>query len=417
MSNIADYGITAGAAAQSAASPHGAAEGWAPSSVNNWAREYMAAVNRWYRDQDGSLSVGGTSAAFTLSTNESFAGSAIASYSTMPILVARTSVKCVANPTINIDGLGARALVKNGGVALVDGDLTASQVVAFVYNHTRSAVEVISPLNKPLNLQDNNIWTGTNEYSATASFKSEVSIDGVLTAPLITNSVIADAKGLVVVYVTAATVDIDATNVLLENSNGKIYKATTVNLTVNITTAGANGLDTGAEAANTWYYLYVIYNGTTVAGLISASATAPTMPSGYTYKGLVGAVRNDGSSNFINFRQTNKIAVLNVPIQNAAVTDAGTAAVLATLTCPPTAVSDIIFRGSIGSATTHWIVTETTQADTVPAAGNQTMINTAGADQTSTSLRKRADSSSQIRVRTDNTTGDYEIYTYGWIWE
>ena len=43
--------------------------------------------------------------------------------------------------------------------------------------------------------------------------------------------------------------------------------------------------------------MWVIYNGTTVAGLLSTSASAPTLPSGYTYKARVGWVRTDGSSN------------------------------------------------------------------------------------------------------------------------
>lgn len=76
-------------------------------------------------------------------------------------------------------------------------------------------------------------------------------------------------------------------------------------LTLDITTSGKNGLDTGAEASDTWYYIYLILNPTTeeVAGLLSASATSPTLPSGFTKKRLVGAVRNDGSGDFRQFEQ------------------------------------------------------------------------------------------------------------------
>lgn len=74
--------------------------------------------------------------------------------------------------------------------------------------------------------------------------------------------------------------------------------------TLDITASGANGLDTGSEAANTWYYIYLIMKDDgTVNGLLSASATSPTLPSGYTKKRLVGAVRNNASSNFIQFKQ------------------------------------------------------------------------------------------------------------------
>jgi len=77
-------------------------------------------------------------------------------------------------------------------------------------------------------------------------------------------------------------------------------------VTIDITNSGANGLDTGSEAANTWYYIYLIWNPATetAAGLLSASPTNPVLPSGYTKKRLVGAARNDGSSNFRYFRQS-----------------------------------------------------------------------------------------------------------------
>lgn len=100
---------------------------------------------------------------------------------------------------------------------------------------------------------------------------------------------------------TAATqVDIDADSVLLVNSSGEGLVVNNVNLTVTITTAGANGLDTGSESGSTWYHLWVIYNinSSTTAGLMSESATAPTLPSGYTYQGYVGAIYNDSSSDF-----------------------------------------------------------------------------------------------------------------------
>jgi len=121
-----------------------------------------------------------------------------------------------------------------------------------------------------------------------------------------TVSVVAASRGLVAKYVTAATVDIDADAVVLKDTSGAPFLAESVNLTVDITASGANGLDTGSEASGTWYYLWVIYNGTTVAGLISASSTAPTMPSGYTFKALIGSVYNDGSSDFVEFWQNNR---------------------------------------------------------------------------------------------------------------
>jgi hypothetical protein len=97
--------------------------------------------------------------------------------------------------------------------------------------------------------------------------------------------------------------DIDATSITLISASGNLYKVSGINLTVDITASGANGLDTGSEAASTWYHVYVIWNGSTIAGLLSTSSTAPTMPSGYTHKGYVGAIYNWSSGNFITVRQ------------------------------------------------------------------------------------------------------------------
>jgi hypothetical protein len=75
------------------------------------------------------------------------------------------------------------------------------------------------------------------------------------------------------------------------------------NTTVTLNVMGANGLDTGSEAANTWYYLWAIANSSTgaVAGLWSASRTTPTLPAGYDKKRLLPvAWRNDASSNLLN---------------------------------------------------------------------------------------------------------------------
>lgn len=69
--------------------------------------------------------------------------------------------------------------------------------------------------------------------------------------------------------------------------------------TINAATTGANALDTGSLANNTWYYIYIISDGASLtAGLMSTSATTPTMPAGYTHKYRVGAIRTGGSATF-----------------------------------------------------------------------------------------------------------------------
>jgi hypothetical protein len=65
---------------------------------------------------------------------------------------------------------------------------------------------------------------------------------------------------------------------------------------------GAGGLDTGSIAADTTYYMFAIWNPTTSAAdfLFSASHVSPGLPSGYTKKKRIAALRTDGSSNIRN---------------------------------------------------------------------------------------------------------------------
>lgn len=67
--------------------------------------------------------------------------------------------------------------------------------------------------------------------------------------------------------------------------------------------SGNGSLDTGAIAASTGYYVYLIKRPDTqvVDVLISLSATAPTMPTNYTLKRMIGWVLTNGSSQLVQW--------------------------------------------------------------------------------------------------------------------
>jgi hypothetical protein len=128
-----------------------------------------------------------------------------------------------------------------------------------------------------------------------------------------------------------------------------------LSVTAAISTAGLNGLDTGAEAASTWYHVYVIWNGATAAALLSLSATAPTMPAGYTQKIRVGAVRNDASSNLwrsIQYGNRAQVIVGTNPTTTPVIASGSNAAVYTAASIsafvPPTA--GVIWGILIGAA-------------------------------------------------------------------
>ena len=103
------------------------------------------------------------------------------------------------------------------------------------------------------------------------------------------------------IYNTTSTVDISVGSVRDVDDTFDIIW--TSPLTADITVSGANGLDTGSEAASTWYSVWAIAKSSdgTAASLLSVSATSPTMPSGYDKKRRLGWVKNTAASNFLPF--------------------------------------------------------------------------------------------------------------------
>ena len=97
---------------------------------------------------------------------------------------------------------------------------------------------------------------------------------------------------------TNAIVTVTAGAICLKNASNEQIVVNSVAVATSLTTSGVGGLDTGASAINTWYSVWVIWNPTTStsAALASLSATAPTMPSGYTHKARIGWVRTDANA-------------------------------------------------------------------------------------------------------------------------
>ena len=96
---------------------------------------------------------------------------------------------------------------------------------------------------------------------------------------------------------TSANVTVTADEIVVQSSSNQYKTLRAVSLTIAGTTTGANALDAGTIAANTWYSVWVMWNGTATAGILSTSATAPTLSSGYTHKARVGWIRTDGTAN------------------------------------------------------------------------------------------------------------------------
>ena len=137
MSTIDNWSTTA--ASNNASSPNGFPEGMAPSGVNDSAREVMAAVAKWYQDQQGSLTTGGSASAYTLTTNGDYAA-----LSDLPLLVFEVHAANSASATLNVDGLGAKGLKKSNDVSLAASDLAENQRCLAVYNADDDVFELFT---------------------------------------------------------------------------------------------------------------------------------------------------------------------------------------------------------------------------------------------------------------------------------
>jgi hypothetical protein len=102
-----------------------------PPAVNNALRELMAEVAKFYDDLGGVNTVAGTGDVITLTTASGFTA-----LSTGLVLSFRGAAGNTTNVTINVDGLGAKAIRKVLGAeaALVAGDLATGGKYLLVYD-------------------------------------------------------------------------------------------------------------------------------------------------------------------------------------------------------------------------------------------------------------------------------------------
>lgn len=101
------------------------AEGMAPSAVNNSARAQMASVAMYRDDMAGTLTTGGSSTAYTVTTNQGFASLSALNGATLVVLFNATNG---ASPTFSADGLTARALRVNTTDAIPTGAIRANSI-------------------------------------------------------------------------------------------------------------------------------------------------------------------------------------------------------------------------------------------------------------------------------------------------
>jgi len=180
-------------------------------------------------------------------------------------------------------------------------------------------------------------------------------------------------KNLNVSWVSATTLLLAAGE--CSDSTNTIDMVASADISLNSAIVGAGGMDKGALANSTFYYVHLVASSAGiinpgVSAIISLSATAPTLPYGYDASRLVGTVLTDGSAEFLKARITgngsdrlltyeNTIEI-TLPASGSYPT-AYTALSLATAVAPINAVSNLIIEASlnpVGAGDRLWLSTE-----------------------------------------------------------
>lgn len=197
---------------------------------------------------------------------------------------------------VNLSSLGSAATFGDADIMLIRQGTTDLSIVGSVVKAAVAVPDASETVKGKVELATSaETIAGTSTTLAVHPAGVAAAISGVGAAVSAAFSNLkASATGL------SAVVTITADELIVRN--GTSYKTlTSVSVTPSLAASGVNGLDTGTSAISTWYAVFVIWNGTTTAGLLSLSATTPTMPSGYTHKARVGWVRSDGTANKFPF--------------------------------------------------------------------------------------------------------------------
>jgi hypothetical protein len=235
------------------------------------------------------------------------------------------------------------------------------------------------------------------------------------------DNVLTPHENLVVKYVSATQVDIDADAAVLFDGSGNSKRFASLNETLAITSSGANGLDTGSEGSSRWYHIWAIgKTDGTLDGLLSESAAAPTLPSGYTYKGYLGAVYNDASSNFVDFSQRGRLVGTSRDLTTNQVLSGGTqtsyTAISLAAAIPPTATA-VFIEGGISTSTHNGYVSFAADGAGSTAVGAQSIISSTAAVNGTVQLNAGAvvlSTAQQIKYLKGGTNVQAHANVIGW---
>lgn len=205
----------------------------------------------------------------------------------------------------------------------------------------------------------------------------------------------------------------DATNILATAITKRLDAAWAVG-------TNQGGRDTGS-IANTTYHVWLIKrtDGTVVDVLFSTSATAPTMPTDYTFKRRIGSIVRSGAT-ILGFDQIGDEFLLLVPVQDEDRANPGTSAVTVTTTVPTGVKVQANVSLSLlsdGGEDRFLLITSPDQTNTAATNNLYDVHAGSAAHLNSVAMLVRTNTSGQIRYRVDSSSSgtSVNILTHGWV--
>jgi len=303
----------------------------------------------------------------------------------------------IANPTFNLNSLGAKTIKRDNNLALQIGDTGGAGYKMYLsYSLTNDVWMLLNPRN-------NNNGYGL-EWKTGLSYIQAADADHDIT-------------------VSAGSI-MDTNNVYRMTLASAFTKQ--IDATFAVGTALGGLSDDDALGNNTWYGIWllskstnpndcdVIFATTKAKSLSDAVATA----AGFNISRLIGAVKTDGSANIIDFVDGGDNRILwDVPIDASISESSGGTS--STVVCPPfmNVLVTYTIEESGGGTSVVGLLTQTNQTNTAPTA----TIFSAQAGDTgfdTVQMELKVSSSSQIRHREVGlgfaTLGTVDLLTYGW---
>lgn len=185
--------------------------------------------------------------------------------------------------------------------------------------------------------------------------------------------------------------------------------------TVDCTTTGANGMDTGGMPTSGEVHFFVIMKADLTQALLGSISVTPSLPSGYSYYRRVGSITSDASAHFDTFIQDGDYFHRVAATFDYLSQTPGSGWALKTLHVPAgIRVRPLAWAQFASTANCNWSFSN---GDYTPSGNYPVMALTVNAGDTMCLGTSDfwTDTSKRINMLASSTSSTYSLFSRGWI--